>query len=133
MKALSLGFALLGLAAVVFTAPAPTADAQGLQLPLISVSPTSLDFGNVPVNSIATQSILVTNDSADSPLTVSNVKTKAPFSETVTSFVLQPGQSRRIDISFAPTATVQYNSACTISSDAHNQPLLVVPLTGWGI
>lgn len=133
MKALSLGLALAGLAAIALTTPARNADAQGMQLPLISVSPTSVDFGNVPVNAVASASILVTNDSADSPLQVTAVKTKAPFSDNVTSFTLQPGQSRRIDLAFAPPSTGSFNGNCTISSNANNDPLVIVPLSGNGI
>ncbi|GJM43992.1 MAG: hypothetical protein DHS20C21_08340 [Gemmatimonadota bacterium] len=130
MKAFKVGFVLAILA---LSLSAGGADAQGLQLPLISVTPTSVSFGNVPVYAVATESIVVTNDSADSPLVVSAVKTKAPFSEAVTSFTLQPGESRRIDIAFAPTATVSYNGTCTIQSNANNAPVLHVPLSGTGI
>jgi hypothetical protein len=104
-----------------------------IQLPLISVTPSSYDFGEVPVGAVAQGNLLVTNDSADSPLIVKAVKTKAPFSDGATSFTLQPGQSRRVRIAFAPPATGQYNSYCTFVSNAANAPVLNVPLSGTGV
>jgi hypothetical protein len=124
--ALALTFATLVLSAV-------QAHAGGLELPIISISPSSYDFGNVPVSAVAAGSITVTNLSADSDLVVDAVKTKAPFSDDTTSFTLAPGHSRVINLAFAPTAPVTYNSVCTIQSNASNGTVKHIPLTGTGV
>jgi hypothetical protein len=123
----------VGLALVALVLSAVTAYAGEIQLPLISVTPTSYDFGQVPVYAVAQGALLVTNDSADSDLIVTAVKTKAPFSDGASSFTLGPGQSRRVSIAFAPPAPGQYNSYCTFISNAANHPVLNVPLSGTGV
>lgn len=128
MKKLAIGLAIL----VIGLGLSGAAQADEIELPVISVSPASYDFGNVPLNAVATGSLMVSN-TGGSPLVVSAVKTKAPFGDNATSFTIQPGQSRRVDIYFAPTAATTYNSWCTFQSNAHNAPLLSVPLSGTGV
>jgi len=129
MKKLVFTF-VLALAALGLTGSALRAD--GLQLPVISVTPAAYDFGNVPVGALATGYLVVSN-TGDLPLVVSAVKTKAPFNDDSSTFTVQPGQTRRITISFAPGATIQYNGVCSISSNAYNAPLLNVPISGMGV
>lgn len=119
---------LLALGIGLFGGPV---HADGLQA-VISVQPASYDFGNVPVNAVATASLLVSN-TGNAPLVVSAVKTKVPFGDNATSFTLQPGKSRRVDITFIPPAPGQYSGGCTFQSNAGNAPLLNVPLSGTGV
>ena len=111
---------------------APIATAQGFQLPTISVNPASYDFGQVPTFGVASIKITVTN-SGDLALIVDAVKTKAPFQDNATSFTVPAHSSRNIEIYFFPTAQTTYSSVCTIQSNAHNAPVLNIPLTGEGI
>lgn len=126
MKKLAAGLVLVALALT-----AVGAYAQGIPLPQISVTPTSYDFGVVPVGAVAQGALLVTN-TGGGILTVNNVKTKLPFSDGASSFTLHAGQSRRVNIAFAPPAPGQYNSYCTIDSNASNNQLVIVPLSGTG-
>lgn len=128
MKKLALGFALLVAA---FGFAGARVHAQGIPLPTISVSPSSYDFGNVPVGAVANTTLTVTNTGGGT-LNVTAVKTKAPFGDNATSFSLGAGQSQQVIVTFAPSAPVQYNSVCTFQSNANNAPVLHVPLAGMG-
>ena len=105
---------------------------DGILLPLIEVTPSSYDFGNVPLGAVATTRLTVRN-LGQAPLIVSQVKAKAPFTAGVTSFTLQGGQARNVQIMFVPTSPVAYSSQVTFTSNAHNTPNLSVPLTGTGV
>jgi hypothetical protein len=131
MKRLAVGLALVAL--VLAAVGVHAQGGGGLPLPQISVTPASYDFGNVPIGAVASGALLVKNIGGGT-LIVDAVKTKAPFLDGVSSsFTLGPGRSRRVNIGFAPTAPVQYNSVCTFQSNAANTPVLNVPLTGWGV
>jgi hypothetical protein len=121
----------LGLLTALMLGSAAMAD-DGLLLPIITVQPTSYDFGSVPLNAIATGYLLVTNE-GDAPLIVNAVKTKAPFLDGATSFTVPAHSSRRITIGFAPTVLGPAYGYCTIQSNAHNAPVLNVPLSGVGV
>ncbi len=129
MKKLALGLALL----IVGLGLSGTAAVGQIMLPVISVEPASVDFGSVPVGALAHADIVVYNLSPDTPLSVKAVKTKAPFGDNATSFTVPPNGSRRVTITFAPSAPGTYNDVCTILSNAHNAPTLNVPLSGTGV
>ena len=95
------------------------------------MTPSSYDFGTVPVGAVAQGSLLVRN-TGGAPLIVNNVKTKSPFADGATSFTVPAGGSRRVNIAFAPPAAGQYNSYCTIESNASNNNLVIIPLSGTG-
>ena len=130
MKTLKLA---AGLACALLALSAVEVHAQGIQLPIIEVTPSSVDFGDVPIGAVAQQSIMIKNLSADSPLTVKQVKTKLPFGDTApTPFTIQPGQSRRVNLAFAPQSTGAHSGYCTIVSNASNARVVNVPLSGTG-
>jgi hypothetical protein len=128
MKKLTLA---LGLAVIAIAATSVGVQSQGIPLPQIQVTPSTYDFGTVPVGAVAQGNLLVTN-TGGGPLIVNNVKTKSPFADGASSFTLQAGQSRRINIAFAPPAPGPYSSYCTIDSNASNNPLVIIPLSGTG-
>jgi hypothetical protein len=122
-----------GLALVALVIAAAGVYADSLPLPQISVTPASYDFGNVSIHAGKTGTLVVKNIGGGT-LLVDAVKTKAPFTDRVTSpFTLGPGQSRRVLIGFLPTQPIEYNSVCTFQSNAANGTVLNVPLTGWGV
>ena len=128
MKRLAVSLALVAL--VLAAAGVHARDT--FPAPQISVTPASYDFGNVPIGAVSPGTLMVKNIGSGT-LIVRAVKTKAPFFDGATSFTLGAGQSRRVNIGFAPTAPVQYNSVCTFVSNAFNGTVLSVPLTGWGV
>ena len=131
MKALK-AFALVLMLLTVGVGTLGSATAGEFLLPIISVEPASYDFGSVPIGALSPAALLVTN-SGDAPLFVNAVKTKAPFGDGATSFTVPGHSSRRVNIYFAPTSPGTFNSVCTFQSNAHNAPVLNVPLSGVGV
>ena len=77
----------------------------------------SLDFGNVPINTTVTKTIIVTNKGT-SVINVSSVSVASPFSSSWTGGTIQPGSSQNISISFTPTSIGLVNDLLSINSDA---------------
>ena len=99
----------------------------------LAVAPTSLDFGQVAVDSpTTTTSATFTNVGATS-LTVTSVSSpQAPFSisgQPTSNLTLLPNSSFTATIGFAPTAVGTFKSTVTVTSTAGTVSL---PLTGIG-
>jgi hypothetical protein len=100
----------------------------------LSESATALSFGNVTVNSPATQSLTLTS-SGTSPVTVNSASISgAAFSLVGASLpvTLSPGQSTTLQVQFKPTATGSATGNLTISSNSTTGSTAVVPLSGTG-
>jgi hypothetical protein len=99
----------------------------------VLVSPTSLSFGEQPVNtSSATQAILVTNTQTI-PVTITNVQVENAFfqwNDCITT--LPPSSSCSIRVLFTPTARGPASATITITDDATNSPQKV-PTKGVGV
>lgn len=97
----------------------------------LSITPSSLSFGAVPVGQSATKKLTVEN-TGNLPVTVTKAAPPAlPFvvgNPLPEGLVLNPGDSAQVEVTFAPTATGSYNNAYLISSDdgqgAHSIPVL---------
>ncbi|MBU9200258.1 choice-of-anchor D domain-containing protein [Burkholderia multivorans] len=118
-----------GPATVSFTgggAPA-TAQLQGQVVAYsLSATPNPVAFGSVPANTLASQTVTVTNNAAAStPMTVGTLS--APFSETNNCPArLAAGASCTVTINYQPTDLT--SKAVTLSL-----PGLSVPVTGTGV
>ncbi len=101
----------------------------------VGLSASSLDFGNVAVNTTKTMHISLTNSTAagGASVTVSQIKTTGTgFSTSSTSSVeLAPGQSTDISVSFKPTAAGSASGSLTIDVVGASDPASV-PLSGNG-
>ena len=97
-----------------------------LGLPEISVSTTSLNFGNVFVNSSQALPLVISN-SGTSPLTINNISaTGNYFSINYQNFTIPVGQSRTIEITFSPEAVGNDDASLNINSNDYlHNPLLV--------
>jgi hypothetical protein len=85
-------------------------------LPVLSVSPSSLDFGPVPVNTSKDLTLTVTN-TGGSTLTGS-ATTTAPFNlPSGAAFSLTAGQSQDITVRFSPTSAGTFVSNVTFTSN----------------
>ena len=127
MKKLVAGLALAALAL-----SAVGAQAQGIPLQQIQVTPSSYDFGDVPVYAVA-QGTLTVKNVGGAPLVVTQVKTKLPFGDNATSFTVMPGKSKNITILFAPQSPGAASGYCTINSNDPSNPLVIIPLSGFGV
>ena len=109
--------------------------------PDISVSPTSLPFGDVNVGSSSTQNLRITNNGTQN-LVVSSVTIigtdAGQFSIVVGSCgsltpTILPSSNCEIGVTFSPTSTGAKTASLSISSNDPDTPLLDIPLTGTGL
>ncbi|RMD96954.1 MAG: choice-of-anchor D domain-containing protein, partial [Calditrichaeota bacterium] len=105
--------------------------------PVIRVSPTSLDFGQVVVGQTSDLTFDVFNDGTVDLVVDSITSSNATFSvvdPTVFPFTVTPGTTPvTVTVRFSPTAVqVESGDLSIFSNDPNNNPLLV-PVTGEGI
>jgi hypothetical protein len=99
--------------------------------PIISVSQSSINFGNVMMNNTATLTFKVTGQALTGNVTASLSDDAGVFSITPTEFTAsQAANEMNVTVTFSPTAIQDYNATVTLSSqDAQD---VVVTLTGHG-
>ncbi len=100
----------------------------------VSISPTTLSFGNQPTgNSSASQTVTVTN-SGVSEISISTILASGNYSETdnCAGALLAGGQSCTITVTFTPTVTGSISGTITINDNASGAPHLV-SLSGTGV
>jgi Animal haem peroxidase/Abnormal spindle-like microcephaly-assoc'd, ASPM-SPD-2-Hydin/RTX calcium-binding nonapeptide repeat (4 copies) len=112
-----------------------------VQLPVASVSPATLDFGNLQVNSTFQQAVTVTNTgTGTTPLAIGTGVTGTGFSRVNVAGGINPncgttlaaGLSCDITVRFRPTTGGVKNGNLRITSNSNNLPGTIqdVPLTG---
>jgi hypothetical protein len=100
---------------------------------LLSASPTSLSFGNVPVGTQSVLPIILTNTGTGSVTITQDTIAGTGFSGSGLSlpFTLASGQNTDLSITFAPTAGGSVTGSASVVSNASNSPA-VVSLSGTG-
>lgn len=101
----------------------------------ISVIPSNVNFGPVSVTQTANSNITITNI-GDAPLTVSSITSPSPdFSLTTPPLpaIIPSLGSIILTGSFSPTSLGIQNSSFNITSNALNNPVVTVNLTGVGV
>ncbi len=104
----------------------------GRVVPQIEVSPTSLEFGEVPTGAVRYLSVKVKNIGTGR-LTIGAVDAMTPFTASAVSTSVEAGLSTEIDVAFAPVDALDYSGTLSIVSDAENSPTLLVGLSGKGV
>ena len=102
--------------------------------PQLTVSTSSLAFGNVAVNSNATLPLTLTS-SGTAPVTITSANISGTgFTASGVNFpvTLNPSQSVTLNVKFAPTATGSATAQLTISSNSASGGTTVVQLSGTG-
>lgn len=100
----------------------------------LSALPTSLNFGNVNVNSSVTEVVIIEN-TGTWPVTVSGVSISGAefsLSSVKTPFVLAPAASQPSTATFSPTVTGADSGNIVVTSNA-TDPNLSIPLSGTGV
>jgi Domain of unknown function (DUF4082)/Abnormal spindle-like microcephaly-assoc'd, ASPM-SPD-2-Hydin/Fibronectin type III domain len=113
---------------VVFTAQATAAN------PKLTVSPATLSFGSVAVNSTATGSVTLTS-SGTSAVTINSASISGTgFSTVAGTFptTLSPNQSLTLQLQFKPTTAGAATGALTVSSNSTTGATATVSLSGTG-
>jgi hypothetical protein len=102
--------------------------------PGVSLSPSPLAFGDVPVGSVATAPVTITNTGA-SPLNVSGVAASGPGfavnNPACLASPIAPSGSCQLTVSFAPTVPGPHSGSLSVASDAPESPHAVA-LSGNG-
>ncbi len=102
--------------------------------PQLSISTGTLSFGNVTVNSSATQSVTLTS-SGTAPVTVNAVAVSGTgFSDSGAAFplILNPSQSVTVQVAFDPATAGAATGQLTISSNSTTGGTAFVQLSGTG-
>jgi hypothetical protein len=100
----------------------------------LTVTPSSVSFGNVTVGSPNSQTIQLTN-TGTGVLTISQVSvtTGTGYSTSTPALTsLNPGQSTTFNVQFAPASAGSASGSVSVLSNAPNSPA-VIPLSGTGV
>jgi hypothetical protein len=98
----------------------------------ITLSPTSLAFGNQAVGTTSPASPVTVTNTGTSPLTISSIAASGAFSETNNCGTSIPAStSCTVNVTFTPTAGGATTGAVTFVDNAPSSPQLL-PLTGTG-
>ena len=100
----------------------------------LTVSPANLSFGNVTVNSSATQSVILTS-TGTAPVQVNAAAISGTgFTVSGASFpvTLNPKQTVALSVQFKPTTSDAATGRLTINSNSSTNPTAVVALAGTG-
>jgi outer membrane protein assembly factor BamB len=107
--------------------------------PAISVNPTSVDFGPVPVDDYSGEKVVTITNTGTDPLVISGVFTSggnAPYDfdgeQSCTGAPIPPGRSCTIYLYFEPSAAGPRSTMLGIVSNAPDSPQIVASLTGTG-
>ncbi|PSQ63951.1 MAG: peptidase S8, partial [Bacteroidetes bacterium QH_1_61_8] len=100
--------------------------------PAIGFSDDPLDFGEVFSGTSVTESLSITNESDDAILQVADlqIESEAFTLQESSSFVLDPGESMSLPITFAPDDSDTFEGTLSLSSSAGDQE---VGLVGEGV
>jgi hypothetical protein len=142
--AVSAGFAAAAAAVTTNQAATLTATASGTTQPFVlqlnaagaflSVSQTTIAFGDVSLNALGTQTLTLAS-TGTLPVTVNTaVLTGAGFtmSGITLPVVLNPGQSVTLALEFVPSVAGAASGQLTISSNATTGGTMVIPVSGTG-
>jgi hypothetical protein len=107
---------------------------RGISAPNIEVTPASLDFGKVQINTTHDKTVTIKNTGTKvlyiSSITISGSQAFTIVSQSLTQ--VPEGEARNVTVRFSPTGELPYAGNLIISSDDPDTPSIQVPLTGEG-
>ncbi len=100
--------------------------------PEITVSPTSVAIGNVPVGDNNTGSFTITNE-GNPDLVVSNISSdNSVFTVNPSSATIAPGDSQVVTVTFSPITSGSQGATITVTSNDNNEGTVNVSASGMG-
>ena len=105
----------------------------GVSAPVVSLSPTSLNFGTKLINTTTAAKIVTLTNTGTATLNISSITTNGDFAKSATTCgaTVAAGASCTVSVTFTPTAINTRTGTLTFNDDASNSPQNV-PLTGVG-
>jgi hypothetical protein len=101
-------------------------------IPMVSINPTELNFGEVATGSSATKTFSITNY-GDEDLIVSDINSNNPvFVVGINSAVVYPDSSQDVEVTFTPIALQTYSGVIEIIHNAEGSPDTII-VTGDGV
>jgi Abnormal spindle-like microcephaly-assoc'd, ASPM-SPD-2-Hydin len=98
----------------------------------VSLSPTSLTFGNVVVATTSASKLVSVTNTGSATLIVSSVAASANFSQSNNCTRIAPKMKCTITVTFSPAARMHYTGTLTIKDNA-SSGTQTVPLQGTGV
>ena len=107
---------------------------KGTNSPVLTVSPSTLSFGNVAVGSSPTQTVTLTSSGKAAVKVNSATISGTGFTVSGSTFpvTLNPKQTLTLTVKFAPTASGAMTGTLTINSTSSMNPTTSVSLSGTG-
>jgi hypothetical protein len=101
----------------------------------LGINAASVGFGNVTLNTPATQTVILSSTGTGSVTVNSVVLTGSGFTMSGPTFpaTLTPGQTATVGVEFDPTAAGAASGSLTITSTSSSNGTVVIPLTGTGV
>jgi len=110
-----------------------TLSGTGVDTISVSVTPSSLSFGNVAINTLSTQQTVTITNTGTGTVTISNITVTGQFAQSQTCVgTLDPGLSCPIQVQFSPTSAGAQSGSLIITDTAPNSPETVT-LSGTGV
>ena len=101
--------------------------------PSLKLTTESLDFGKVAVNYATTLPVTLTNTGNFSATYMILADEAFSVKDAGKEFIIMPGQSLTIDLTFTPTEVKKYRTRLTIDSSSAESAMLTLPLSGEGV
>ncbi|MDX9695151.1 MAG: choice-of-anchor D domain-containing protein [Bacteroidales bacterium] len=102
-------------------------------VPEINVIPSTYNYNDVFINGTASLNLEIENLGTDT-LNISSISSdETAFVSDLATFLVLPGESQIVEVSFNPTAAQVYNGILSIKSDDADEDSIAVSLTGQGI
>jgi hypothetical protein len=101
----------------------------------LGINATSVGFGNVTLNTPATQTVILSSTGTGSVTVNSVVLAGTGFTMSGPTFpaTLTPGQTATVGVEFDPTTAGAASGSLTITSTSSSNGTVVIPLTGTGV
>ena len=97
----------------------------------LAASPSGINFGTAAPGETVSEFISLTNNGT-LPVTVNSISTASTAFTTDFSapVIISAGGSAEVEVTFSPSTAGGYNASLSIASDAADNPLISIPLTG---
>ena len=107
----------------------------GAGVPMLNINATSIAFGNVNLNSPATQSLILTSTGASAVTVSAATVIGSGFTISGVSFpiTLKTNQTATLSVQFDPTVAGPASGTLTIVSTSLTNPIAIMSLSGTGV